>query len=148
MIPMEVLTFLGSTILGGTLRLIGAAQEAKRQERQLTIKALAQKAEGVEKAREERDPKTANVRSAMALMITFSVIVLPKLAAIYAAVANVYLPVTVSYTQTQLKWFGLKTIEAIQWHESIGVMITPLDTHAWAAVGGFFFGAYVTNRRI
>lgn len=148
MIPMEVITFLGSTILGGAMRLIGTIQESKRQERLLTIKALSAKADAVQQAREDKDPKVANVRSITAIMITFSVILLPKLAAIWAAWTGVYLPIMVSYTQTQLKWFGLKAVDTVVWQESLGVMITPLDTHAWAAVGGFFFGAYVTNRRV
>jgi hypothetical protein len=117
--------------------------------RQLQNEMLMQRAEfnrsAVADARDagKTDKHFAWTRRLIALSAVFSIIVLPKLVAVWYPEVSVY----VGYTEATgglLNWlFG--PAEAVQWKMAQGFVITPLDTHIVSAIVGLYFGAGFTK---
>lgn len=140
-LPLELVTMLGSSILGGLMSLWSMSLKAKQAQAAITIQALSAQTEAFKVAREHRDPRFQFTRRVIALTSVFSTILLPKLVAIFwPAVA-----VSVGYTEFYPGWFfGLVPgHEVIVWKTVYGLAITPLDTHLLAAVVGLYFGASI-----
>ena len=89
------------------------------------------------------DKHFAWTRRIIALSAVFSIIVLPKLVAVWYPDVSVI----VGYTEVQggfLNWlFG--PAEATQWKYANGFVITPLVTHIVSAIVGLYFGAGFTK---
>ena len=137
-LPLELITMLFSTVLGGVMK-----------NRQLQNEMLMQRAEfnrsAVADARDagKNDKHFAWTRRLIALSAVFSIIVLPKLVAVWYPEVSVY----VGYTEATggfFSWmFGPE--EAIKWKMAQGFVITPLDTHIVSAIVGLYFGAGFTK---
>jgi len=122
-LPLELITMLFSTVLGGVRALIGAASQAREHGK--------------------TDKHFAWTRRIIALSAVFAIIVLPKLVAVW------YPEVTVIVGYTEMNgglwnWlFGPS--ESIMWVSARGFVITPLDTHIVSAIVGLYFGAGFTK---
>ena len=144
-LPLELITMLFSTILGGVMSLIGQNQKNKLEQQKMMLQTASFKADQVNAARDagKNDKHFAWTRRLIALSAVFSIIVLPKLVAVWYPDISVY----VGYTEVQggfLNWlFGPE--EAIQWKMAKGFVITPLDTHIVSAIVGLYFGAGFTK---
>ncbi len=131
--PLEILTMLGSTLLSGMLSLKKAKDEA-------FIAALAQQQKGQQEARSVTNRTFQITRRWIALMSVFSVIVLPKLVAIF----DPDILVTVGYTEFNPGFLFLtEDRDVVVWREVSGLVITPLDTHVIAGIIGLYFGTKV-----
>ena len=137
-LPLELITMLFSTVLGGVMSIWGQSNKAKAEQQKALVGAVSD-------AREHgsKDKHFAWTRRIIALSAVFSIIVLPKVAALLYPEVNVI----VGYTEMQggfLNWlFG--TTEAIEWKYAQGFVITPLDTHIVSAIVGLYFGAGFTK---
>jgi len=142
-IPFEIITMLGSSLLGGVMSMWGQAQKNKMEERKMMMKVRDQEAKHIEAAR-KADPFSAWTRRVIALTAVFSIILLPKLAAIFYP----ELLVAVGYSEWEPGlWFFTEGRDAIVWKEfSGGLIITPLDTNLMSALVGFYFGASAVKR--
>jgi hypothetical protein len=142
-IPFEIITMLGSSLLGGVMSMWGQAQKNKMEERKMMMKVRDQEAKNIEAAR-KADPFSAWTRRVIALTAVFSIILLPKLAAIFYP----ELLVAVGYSEWEPGlWFFTEGRDAIVWKEfSGGLIITPLDTNLMSALVGFYFGASAVKR--
>jgi hypothetical protein len=142
-IPFEIITMLGSSLLGGVMSMWGQAQKNKMEERKMMMKVRDQEAKNIEAAR-KADPFSAWTRRVIALTAVFSIILLPKLAAIFYP----ELLVAVGYSEWEPGlWFITEGRDAIVWKEfSGGLIITPLDTNLMSALVGFYFGASAVKR--
>jgi len=144
-LPLELLTMLFSTVLGGVMSIWGQSMKARQQQQE----ALMQRAEfnrgAVADARDagKNDKHFAWTRRLIALSSVFAIIVLPKLVAVWYPEVSVY----VGYTEATggfMNWlFG--PAEAIKWKVATGFVITPLDTHIVSAIVGLYFGAGFTK---
>lgn len=74
-LPTELITLFGSSLLGGVMKLVALHNDSKRQERMLTLKALNARFEHVEKARNFRDIGFTWTRRVIALMSVFFIVV-------------------------------------------------------------------------
>ena len=142
-IPFEIITMLGSSLLGGVMSMWGQAQKNKMDERKMLMKVRDQEAKHIEAAR-KADPFSAWTRRVIALTAVFSIILLPKLAAMFFP----DMVVAVGYTEWNPGfWFLKEGYDAIAWKEfSGGLIITPLDTNLMSALVGFYFGASAVKR--
>jgi len=137
-LPLELITMLFSTILGGVMSIWGQSNKNKAEHQKALVGAVSQ-------AREhgKTDVHFAWTRRIIALSAVFSIIVLPKLVAVWYPEVSV----VVGYTEMHgglWNWlFG--TQEAIQWKSAYGFVITPLDTHIVSAIVGLYFGAGFTK---
>tara|TARA_E500000305_G_scaffold18186_1_gene13409 strand:- start:19859 stop:20302 length:444 start_codon:yes stop_codon:yes gene_type:complete len=144
-LPLELITMLFSTILGGVMSIWGQSIKGKQAQNEMLMERANFNAKQVNRARDagKNDKHFAWTRRLIALSAVFSIIVLPKLVAVWYPDISVY----VGYTEVQggfLNWlFGPE--EAIQWKMAKGFVITPLDTHIVSAIVGLYFGAGFTK---
>ena len=144
-LPLELITMLFSTILGGVMSIWGQNMKNKQEQQKMMLQTAQFRADQVNEARNagKNDKHFAWTRRLIALSAVFSIIVLPKLVAVWYPEVTVY----VGYTEVQggfMNWlFGPD--EAIQWKMAKGFVITPLDTHIVSAIVGLYFGAGFTK---
>jgi hypothetical protein len=139
--PLELVTMLGSTVLGGVMSIWGQSMKAKEAQQKMLMERANFNATQVNTAREagKTDSHFAWTRRLIALSSVFAIIVLPKLVAVWYPEVGVY----VGYTEATgglFNWlFGPE--EAVKWKYAQGFVITPLDTHIVSAIVGLYFGA-------
>ena len=144
-LPLELITMLFSTILGGVMSIWGQSIKAREANNKMLMERANFNKEAVAEARNagKDDKHFAWTRRLIALSAVFSIIVLPKLVAVWYPDVSVY----VGYTEATgglFNWlFGPE--EAIQWKMAQGFVITPLDTHIVSAIVGLYFGAGFTK---
>ena len=144
-LPLELITMLFSTVLGGVMSIIGQNQKNKLEQQKMMLQTASFKADQVNAARDagKTDSHFAWTRRLIALSAVFSIIVLPKIVAVWYPDVSVY----VGYTEATggfWNWmFGPD--DAIQWKMAKGFVITPLDTHIVSAIVGLYFGAGFTK---
>lgn len=131
--PLELITMLISTVLGGFMSLKASKDKA-------FIAALTQRQEGIQQARGKVDESFKFTRRLIALIVVLSVVLLPKVVAIfYPEIA-----VSVGYHEIQQGFlFFTDDAEKVKWIETKGLVITPLDSHLCAAIAGLYFGSKV-----
>ena len=95
------------------------------------LKGKAQQA-----VREIKNEKFQWTRRVIALTLVFSVILLPKLSAMFFP----NIEVIVGWTQWNPGFLFFEGNEEIMWKSVKGLVITPLDTHLMSLVGGLYFG--------
>jgi hypothetical protein len=123
----------------------GQSNKAKADQNKMLLANANFKANQVNAARNagKTDSHFAWTRRLIALSAVGSIIVLPKVVAVWYPEVTVY----VGYTEVQggfMNWlFGPD--EAIQWKMAKGFVITPLDTHIVSAIVGLYFGAGFTK---
>jgi len=123
----------------------GQSTKAKQAQQEMLMQRANFQAKQVNRARDagKNDKHFAWTRRLIALSAVFSIIVLPKVVAVWYPEVTVY----VGYTEVQggfMNWlFGPD--EAIQWKMAKGFVITPLDTHIVSAIVGLYFGAGFTK---
>ncbi len=145
-LPLELITMLGSTVLGGVMSIWGQSIKAKEAQQKMLMERANANAGFVQEAREagKNDKHFAWTRRLIALSAVFAIIVLPKLVAVFYPEVNVY----VGYSEIQAgflsNFFGTST-EVVKWKMAQGFVITPLDTHIVSAIVGLYFGAGFTK---
>ena len=144
-LPLELITMLFSTVLGAVMSIWGQSMKAKEASNRMLLERANFRKEAVAEARNagKEDKHFAWTRRLIALSAVFSIIVLPKIVAVWYPEVSVY----VGYTEATggfWNWmFGPD--EAIQWKMAQGFVITPLDTHIVSAIVGLYFGAGFTK---
>tara|TARA_B100000795_G_scaffold107563_1_gene79418 strand:+ start:78 stop:500 length:423 start_codon:yes stop_codon:yes gene_type:complete len=137
-LPLELITMLFSTVLGGVMSMWGQNTKNKAEQQKLMIT-------GMQDAREhgKTDVHFAWTRRLIALSAIFSIIVLPKVVAVWYPEVSVI----VGYTEVHggiINWiFGGDG--TVMWQSAQGFVITPLDTHIVSAIVGLYFGAGFTK---
>lgn len=141
-LPLELITMLGSGIMSGVMTLWSQSMKSKAEQHSRLMDKIGVHKEMVSEARTYAAPGYQFTRRAIALTSVFSIIVLPKLAAMFMPELNVL----VGYTQWNPGfWFFTDGVDQVKWMAYNGLVITPLDTHMMSAVIGLYFGASVVK---
>ena len=112
-IPFEIITMLGSTLLGGFMSLWSQSIKAKQAEQKMLLARAEFQAETVKSAREYENTGFQWTRRIIALTAIFAIVVLPKVVAVfYPEIA-----VTVGYTQFKPGFFFVPEKEVLQWKD-------------------------------
>jgi hypothetical protein len=144
-LPLELITMLGSTVLGGVMSIWGQSIKAKQAQNEMLLQRAEFNRGAVDEARNagKNDKHFAWTRRLIALSAVFAIIVLPKLVAVFYPEVNVI----VGYTEVEggiFNWL-LGANETVRWQAASGFVITPLDTHIVSAIVGLYFGAGFTK---
>jgi hypothetical protein len=144
MIPLELLSMLTSTILGGVLSILAQKSKDKADEQKMLMQRAKFQSEQFDKARNVTDQFTKNTRRYIALISVISILVIPKL----APFIDPSMPIYVGYTETvsQGFWIFASDIDMTQWKPMTGLVITPLDTHVVSSIIGLYFGGSLVRR--
>lgn len=144
MFPIELISMLVSTVLGGVLSIMAQKTKDKADEQKMLMQRAEFQSQQFDKAREVTDSFTKNTRRWIALLCVVAIIVLPKL----APFIDPTLPIYVGYTETiQEGWWIFATdMDMTQWKPMSGLVITPLDTHVVSSIIGLYFGGSLVRR--
>ena len=94
MFPIELISMLVSTVLGGILSIMAQKTKDKADEQKMLMQRAEFQSQQFDKAREVTDSFTKNTRRWIALMCVLAIIVLPKL----APFIDPSMPIYVGYT--------------------------------------------------
>jgi hypothetical protein len=145
MFPLEIVTMLGSAVMGGLMKLWAMRNQNEALKHQQYMDAI----KGLRAERQEIRSSTSRgftwTRRVIALSVVFSVIILPKLAAVFS-------DTMVAYGWTAIDpgfWFFTGDKEVLEWHmiQANTIVLTPLDTHTVSAIIGLYFGGSIVGHK-
>jgi hypothetical protein len=137
-IPLELVTMLGSSLLGGFMTLWSQNLKAKQEAFQRAIDGLAAQSKATDEARRYENKGFQLTRRIIALSAIGAVIVWPKVVPVFWP----DMPVIVGWTEWKPGFlFLIEGEEQTVWQTMKGLVITPLDTHLVSAITGLYFGA-------
>jgi len=141
-LPVEMITMLGSSLLGGFMSIWGQSIKAKQAEQKMLLaRGKFQMAE-IDKARKYENTGFQWTRRIIALSAVFAIIIWPKM-------VPVFFDTSVWLTWTEFSrgfLFLIEKKEIVMDKEFFGVVITPLDTHLMSAIVGLYFGGSLVKK--
>jgi len=143
-IPLELITMLGSGLLGGIMTLWSQSMKSKQEAFQRAIDGLAAQSKATDMARRYENHGFQVTRRIIALSAIGAIIVWPKVVPIFWP----EIQVVVGWTQWNPGFLFFGGSEETVWKTMTGLVLTPLDTHLVSAIVGLYFGAsMVKNAR-
>ena len=141
-LPVEMITMLGSSLLGGFMSIWGQSIKAKQEEQKVLLARADNQMKHIESARTYDNKGFQWTRRIIALTAVFFIIGWPKLVPVFFD-TSVYLTWT-EFTRGFL--FLIEQKEITMDKEFFGVVITPLDTHLMSAIIGLYFGGSLVKK--
>ena len=141
-IPFEIITMLGSTLLGGLMSLWSQSIKAKQAQQAMLMERAKFQQKAVQSAREYENAGFQWTRRIIALTAIFAIVVLPKVVAVFYPEISV----TVGYTEFRPGFMFFSEKEVLKWRAMQGLVITPLDTNLVGAIVGMYFGGSLVKR--
>ena len=142
--PFEMITMLGSTVLGGVMSIWSQSIKAKQAEQKMLLQRADVQQKGFREAREYENVGFQWTRRIIALLAVFSIVVLPKLMPLVSPDVSVI----VGYLEFKPGFLFLPEKEIMKWVtlSSNSLVITPLDTNLVAAIIGLYFGGSLVKK--
>ena len=142
--PFEMITMLGSTVLGGLMSIWSQSIKAKQAEQKMLLQRAEVQTAAFKEAREYENVGFQWTRRIIALTAIFAIVVLPKILPLIDPQAQVI----VGYTEWKPGFLFFEGKELMQWVPMAhrGVVITPLDTNLVAAIIGLYFGGSLVKK--
>ena len=142
--PFEIITMLGSTVLGGVMSVWAESRKDKAEHQKLLITRGEFGQKAVKAARDVKDKGFQWTRRIIALSSVFAIVILPKLVAVYYPTVDV----TVGYTNFQPGFLFLtQSKDVFEWITFQGLVITQLDTNLVSAIIGMYFGGSLVSKK-
>ena len=141
-LPVEMITMLGSSVLGGVMSIWGQSIKAKQAEQKMLLARGKFQMDAIEKARKYENEGFQWTRRIIALTAVFFIIVWPK-------IVPVFFDVSVFLTWTEFSrgfLFLIEQKEMLVDRKFAGVVITPMDTHLMASIIGLYFGGSLAKK--
>lgn len=137
MFPLEVLTFLGSSVTGGIMKIVAKKVEIDKLTNARTAGEAKAMGEAIAEARKYQPAGGVWTRRTIVWAMLFTVFVAPVILSFYG------IPIVYGYSETKgsFLWglFGGKLSE-MKFVEMAGMVLLPVHVHIATAVGGFYFG--------
>ena len=143
-IPFEMITMLGSTVLGGVMSIWSQSIKAKQAQQKMMLERAEVQTAAFREAREYENVGFQWTRRIIALTAIFAIIVLPKILPLIDPQAQVI----VGYLEFKPGFLFFEGKEVMQWvpMSARGIVITPLDTNLVAAITGLYFGGSLVKK--
>ena len=143
-IPFEMITMLGSTVLGGVMSIWSQSIKAKQAEQKMLLQRAEVQTAAFKEAREYENVGFQWTRRIIALTAIFAIVVLPKILPLIDPQAQVI----VGYLEFKPGFLFFEGIEVMQCipMAARGIVITPLDTNLVAAITGLYFGGSLVKK--
>ena len=142
--PFEMITMLGSTVLGGVMSIWSQSIKAKQAEQKMLLQRAEAQTAAFKEAREYENVGFQWTRRIIALTAIFAIVVLPKILPLIDPQAQVI----VGYTEWKPGFLFFEGKEVMQWVPMAqrGIIITPLDTNLVAAIIGLYLGGSLVKK--
>ena len=143
-IPFEMITMLGSTVLGGVMSIWSQSIKAKQAQQRMMLERAEVQTAAFREAREYENVGFQWTRRIIALTAIFAIIVLPKILPLIDPQAQVI----VGYLEFKPGFLFFEGKEVMQWvpMAARGIVIPPLDTNFVAAITGLYFGGSLVKK--
>ena len=143
-IPFEMITMLGSTVLGGVMSIWSQSIKAKQAEQKMLLQRAEVQTAAFKEAREYENVGFQWTRRIIALTAIFAIVVLPKILPLIDPQAQVI----VGYLEFKPGFLFFEGKEVMQWipMAARGIVITPLETNLVAAITGLYFGGSLVKK--
>ena len=141
-LPVEMITMLGSSVLGGFMSIWGQSIKANQDEQKMLFARANNQMKHINAARTYENKGFQWTRRIIALTAVFSIILWPK-------IVPVFFDTSVWLTWTEFSrgfLFLIEKKEIVMDKEFFGVVITPLDTHLMSAIIGLYFGGSLVKK--
>jgi len=142
--PFEMITMLGSTVLGGVMSIWSQKIKAKQAEQKMLLQRAEVQTKAFKEAREYDNVGFQWTRRIIALTAVFAIVVLPKILPLVTPDAHVI----VGYTEFKPGFLFIEGKDIMKWvpmaHK--GIVITPLDTNLVSAIIGLYFGGSLVKK--
>ena len=142
--PFEMITMLGSTVLGGIMSIWSQNIKAKQAEQKMLLQRAEVQTAAFKEAREYENVGFQWTRRIIALTAVFAIVDLPKILPLVSPDAHVI----VGYTEWKPGFLFFEGKDVMQWvpmaHK--GIVITPLDTNLVSAIIGLYFGGSLVKK--
>ena len=142
--PFEMITMLGSTVLGGIMSIWSQNIKAKQAEQKMLLARAEVQTAAFKEAREYENVGFQWTRRIIALTAIFAIIVLPKILPLVSPDAHDI----VGYTEWKPGFLFFEGKDVMNWvpmaHK--GIVITPLDTNLVSAIIGLYFGGSLVKK--
>ena len=141
-LPVEMITMLGSSVLGGFMTIWGQSIKAKQDEQKMLLARSNNQMKHISEARTYENKGFQFTRRIIALTAVFFIIVWPK-------IVPVFFDVSVFITWTEFSrgfLFLIEQKEMLVDRQYAGVVITPMDTHLMASIIGLYFGGSLVKK--
>ena len=141
-LPVEMVTMLGSSLLGGVMSIWGQSIKAKQDQQKMLLDRAETQMKFVDKARSYENKGFQWTRRIIALSAVAAIIVWPK-------IAPVFFDTMVILTWTEFTrgfLFLIESKELVMDKSFNGLIITPLDTHLMSAIVGLYFGGSLVKK--
>ena len=136
MIPLEILTFLGSSVLGGGMSVIKMVVESQMKMNESHRQDKAQQESNVEAARKWMPKMGEWTRRVIVFAVIGSAFIAPTIGPMLLD------DITVNYLYNEeSRW--LFSYDKLKIMTVTGITILPLHTHMASCIGGFYFGTKV-----
>ena len=142
MIPVEIITLLGSALVSGVMSIWSMSLKSKQEANKMMISSMKQEGAMYQAARENPSADASWTQRFIAVVGLLSVIVWPKVVPVIAPWVDVW----VGWTQWNPGWLFVDGKEVFNWKQMNGLILTPLDTHLVSSIVGFYLGGSVTKR--
>jgi hypothetical protein len=143
MIPMEMISLLGGTLVGGIMKLWGMKQQAQADQQKMLMQKAGMILDDRAATRSWNNEGIQFTRRIIALSVVFSVIVLPKFMHAFFGVPILY---GAEEIDKGFLFFTSDTSKTV-WHELKGIPITPIDIHSTMAIIGLYFGGSLVGKK-
>ena len=142
--PFEMITMLGSNVLGGVRSIWSQSIKAKQAEQKMLLQRAEAQTAAFREAREYGNSGFQWTRRIIALTAIFAIVVLPKVLPLIDPQAQVI----VGYTEWKPGFLFFEGKDVMQWVPMAqrGIIITPLDTNLVSAIIGLYFGGSLVKK--
>ena len=141
-LPVEMITMLGSSLLGGVMSIWGQSIKAKQAEQKMLLARGKFQMQEIEKARTYDNKGFQWTRRIIALSAVFAIVVWPKMVPVFFDTS-----VWITWTEFSRGFlFLIEKKEIVMDKEFFGVVITPPDTHLMSAIIGLYFGGSLVKK--
>ncbi len=143
-LPVEMITMLGSSVLGGVMSIWSQSIKAKQDEQKMLLARADNQMKHISDARNYDNKGFQWTRRIIALTAVFAIVLLPKLMPILQPDTSVI----VGYLEFKPAFFFIPEKEIMKWVtlSSNSLVITPLDTTLVSAIIGLYFGGSLVKQ--
>lgn len=142
MISLELVTLIGSTLIGGVLKIWGQSIAAKKEHALAQLSLIKAKGKLIQQARKVDDSFTKNTRRWIVLMSIFAIVVWPLMVPVFSNI-----DVTNGWMSWSPGWLWFDGTDEMMWHTVKGLVITPMHTQLVSAIAGLYLGASIVKER-
>jgi len=147
MFPVEVVTMLGSAVIGGVLKLSRNAQQNRQDNMSMAIKGMAAHTTSADAAANRTQLNGGVWVRRLIVFCAMCIFMFPTLHPLFQNYIGTNIPVSIAYYEENRTILGLfgNLSDKMKYLKLDGIVILPEFRHSLMAIIGFYFGSSSTK---